>query len=78
MGADLARDYRDTGDYDVIIMGTWQMADALARAAEEYPDQKFIFFDEEFDFEGTEIRRMYTMSCTNRMRYLIWWVRQQR
>ena len=42
----------DTGDYDVIIMGTWQMADALARAAEEYPDQKFIFFDEEFDFEG--------------------------
>ena len=45
-------DYCDTGDYDVIIMGTWQMADALARAAEEYPDQKFIFFDEEFDFEG--------------------------
>ena len=24
-------DYCDTGDYDVIIMGTWQMADALAR-----------------------------------------------
>ena len=45
-------DYCDTGAYDVIIMGTWQMADALARAAEEYPDQKFIFFDEEFDFEG--------------------------
>ena len=45
-------DYCDTGDYDVIIMGTWQMADALANAAEEYPDQKFIFFDEEFDFEG--------------------------
>ena len=45
-------DYCDTGNYDVIIMGTWQMADALARAAEEYPDQKFIFFDEEFDFEG--------------------------
>lgn len=45
-------DYCDSGEYDVIIMGTWQMADALAKAAEEYPDQKFIFFDEAFDFEG--------------------------
>ena len=45
-------DYCDSGDYDVIIMGTWQMAEPLAKAAEEYPDQKFIFFDEAFDFEG--------------------------
>lgn len=45
-------DYCDSGEYDVIIMGTWQMADALAKAAEEYPDQKFMFFDETFDFEG--------------------------
>ena len=45
-------DYCDSGEYDVIIMGTWQMAEPLAHAAEEYPDQKFIFFDEQFDFEG--------------------------
>lgn len=45
-------DYCDTGEYDVIIMGTWQMGEALANAAEQYPDQKFIYFDEEFDFEG--------------------------
>ncbi len=43
-------DYCDSGEYDVIIMGTWQMADPLAKAAEDYPDQKFMFFDEQFDF----------------------------
>lgn len=45
-------DYCDSGEYDVIIMGTWQMADPLAKAADQYPDQKFMFFDEQFDFEG--------------------------
>ncbi|MEG0988798.1 MAG: BMP family ABC transporter substrate-binding protein [Clostridium sp.] len=45
-------DYCDTKEYDVIIMGTWQMAEPLAHAAEQYPDQKFIFFDEAFDFAG--------------------------
>lgn len=44
-------DYCDQGDYDVIIMGTWQMAGRLANAAKDYPDQKFIFFDQKFDFE---------------------------
>ena len=45
-------DYCDTGDYDMIITGSWQMADALASAADMYPDQKFIYFDETYDFEG--------------------------
>ena len=45
-------DYCDSGEYDVIIMGTWQMAAPLAKAAQEYPDQKFMFFDETFDFAG--------------------------
>ena len=45
-------DYCDTGDYDMIITGSWQMADALINAADLYPDQKFIYFDETYDFEG--------------------------
>ena len=45
-------DYCDSGEYDVIIMGTWQMAAPLATASADYPDQKFILFDEQFDFEG--------------------------
>lgn len=44
--------YCDSKEYDVIIMGTWQMAEALSEAAEKYPDQKFIFFDEIFDFDA--------------------------
>lgn len=44
-------DYCEGGEYDVLIMGTWQMADILADAAKRFPDQKFIFFDEIFDFE---------------------------
>lgn len=43
--------YCDSKEYNVIIIGTWQMAAALAEAAEKYPDQKFIFFDERFDFD---------------------------
>lgn len=45
-------DYCDTKEYDVIIVGTWQMAEPLEEAAAAYPDQKFIFFDEQYDFEG--------------------------
>lgn len=44
-------DYCESKEYDVIIVGTWQMAEILANAANNYPDQKFIFFDEVFDFE---------------------------
>jgi basic membrane protein A len=43
--------YCDSKEYNVIIIGTWQMAGALAEAAAKYPDQKFIFFDERFDFD---------------------------
>ena len=43
-------DYCDDGSYDVIIVGTFQMLDALSKAAADYPDQKFIYFDEQYDF----------------------------
>ena len=49
--APTVEDYCESGEYDVIIMGTWQMAGILADAAAKYPDQKFIFFDEIYDFE---------------------------
>ncbi len=48
-------DYCEDGSYDVIIVGTWQMAGILADAAAKYPEQKFIFFDEVFDTAGTGI-----------------------
>ncbi|MDY5027064.1 MAG: BMP family ABC transporter substrate-binding protein, partial [Oliverpabstia sp.] len=45
-------DYCDDGSYDMIICGTYQMLDALTNAANDYPDQKFIFFDEAFDYSA--------------------------
>lgn len=54
--APTVEDYCESKEYDVIIMGTWQMAGILADAAQKYPDQKFIFFDEMFDFEAFKAR----------------------
>lgn len=45
-------DYCASGEWDMIITGSWQMADALANGANDYPDQKFIYFDETYDFDG--------------------------
>ena len=45
-------DYCESGEYDLIITGSWQMADPLSSAANTYKDQKFIYFDETYDFEG--------------------------
>jgi len=39
-------------DYDVIIVGTYQMQELLAKVAPEYPDKKFIIFDSEVDADN--------------------------
>lgn len=45
-------DYCDDGSYDLIICGTFQMMEALSNCSNDYPDQKFIYFDETYDFDG--------------------------
>ena len=52
-------DYCDDGSYDVIICGTYQMLAALTNAANDYPDQKFIYFDEMFDFSAGGEENVY-------------------
>ena len=37
----------DSGEYDVIVVGTYQMPDNLKEVAEKYPDQKFVIFDDD-------------------------------
>lgn len=39
-------------DYDVIIVGTYQMQELLQKVAPEYPDKKFIIFDSEVDADN--------------------------
>lgn len=54
-------DFCDTGEYDVIIIGTWQMYEGLAEASVQFPDQKFIFFDETFDFSKGDFNNIYNV-----------------
>ena len=35
-----------SGEYDIIICGTYQMPDYLKNVAESYPDQKYIIYDD--------------------------------
>lgn len=65
-------DYCDDGSYDVIIVGTWQMLSALTNAANDYPDQKFIYFDETFDFSAGGEENVYNvMYKQNEVSYLV-------
>ena len=65
-------DYCDDGSYDVIICGAYQVLEALTNAANDYPDQKFIFFDEAFDFEACENENVYNvMFKQNEVSYLV-------
>lgn len=65
-------DYCDDGSYDVIICGTYQMLSALTNAANDYPDQKFIFFDETYDFSAGGEENVYNvMYKQNEVSYLV-------
>lgn len=65
-------EYCESGDYDVIIVGTWQMIDALQAASEQFPDQKFIFFDESYNFEENPNKNIYnTLYKQNEVSFLI-------
>ncbi len=36
----------DSGEFDLIICGTYQMPDYLKEVAEQYPDQKYLIYDD--------------------------------
>ncbi|MDO4649632.1 MAG: BMP family ABC transporter substrate-binding protein [Eubacteriales bacterium] len=64
-------DYCDDGSYDVIIVGTFQMLDALTKASQDYPDQKFIYFDEAFDYSAGGENVYNVMFKQNEVSYLV-------
>lgn len=49
------------GDYDVIIAGTWEMTAFMAELAPEYPDKKFIIFDDAPDFAAADLKNMVAL-----------------
>jgi basic membrane protein A len=47
-------DMAENEEYDLLIVGTWQMTQYLEQVAPKYPDKKFIIFDSNVDYEACE------------------------
>ncbi len=48
-------------EFDVFIVGTWQMVSYLEQVAPQYPDKKFIIFDSAVDYENCECDNVYSV-----------------
>jgi basic membrane protein A and related proteins len=54
-------DATDQG-FDIVIAGTWEMTGFMAALAPEYPDTKFIVFDDAPDFAATPLPNMLAIT----------------
>lgn len=48
-------------DWDLVIMGTWQMTEMLQEYAPEYPEKKFIIFDTSVDYTLPDLGNVYSI-----------------
>ena len=48
-------------EFDVLIMGTWQMTQYLEQIASDYPDKRFIFFDSNVNYESGCCDNVYSV-----------------
>lgn len=60
----------DSGEYDVIVVGTYQMPDYLKEVAEKYPDQKFVIFDDD-TYAGQDANVCNIVYKQNELGYII-------
>ena len=60
----------ESGEYDLIIVGTWQMPDILKDVASAYPDQKFLIYDTDA-YAGENANVVNISYKQNDMGYLI-------
>lgn len=49
-------------DYDIIIVGTWQMVEHLSEVAVDYPDKKFFIFDSAVDYTTGDYENVYSIN----------------
>lgn len=49
-------------DYDVIILGTWQMTESLEAIAPWNPNVKYIIFDTEVDYSKGNLDNVYSIT----------------
>ena len=68
-------DLADSGEYDVIVAGTFTMAPAIERLAQRYPDLRFIVFDASVDYARCACPNVYSMRFRqNEGAYLAGWL----
>ncbi len=49
-------------DWDVIVVGTYQMQELLQKVAPQYPDKKYIIFDSEVDYSNGDCENVYSIT----------------
>ncbi|MCI8557323.1 MAG: BMP family ABC transporter substrate-binding protein [Lachnospiraceae bacterium] len=49
-------------DWDIIIVGTFQMQEVLEKVALEYPDKKYIIFDSTVSYDNADYSNVYSIS----------------
>lgn len=49
------------GNWDIIIVGTWQMTEILEKVARENPDKRFILFDSAVDYSQGGLDNVYSI-----------------
>lgn len=49
-------------DWDIIIVGTWQLKEPLEKVAKDNPDKKYIIFDAEVDYEKLGLENVYSIN----------------
>jgi len=49
-------------DYDIIIVGTYQMQEILEKVAPQFPDKKYIIFDSEVNYEEYDLQNVYSIT----------------
>ena len=48
-------------EYDILIVGTYQMSEFLQTVAPKYPDKKFFLYDVNVDYEACECGHVYSV-----------------
>ncbi len=49
------------GDFDVVIVGTYQVQDLLQEIAPQHPEKKYIIFDSAVDYTAGDINNVYSI-----------------
>jgi basic membrane protein A len=49
-------------EYDVMILGTYQMSEFLEIVAPQYPDKKFIIYDVSVDYSKADLSNVYSVT----------------